>query len=34
MPLSQGWRANWWYFLKHDPNFEAVRDETEFQAID
>jgi TolB-like protein/Tfp pilus assembly protein PilF len=31
--ISQGWRANWWYFLKHDPNFEAVRDGTEFQAM-
>jgi TolB-like protein/Tfp pilus assembly protein PilF len=31
--IDQGWRANWWYFLKHDPNFDAVRDEPEFQAI-
>jgi tetratricopeptide (TPR) repeat protein len=31
--IDQGWRANWWYFLNHDPNFNAVRDEPRFQAI-
>jgi hypothetical protein len=31
--IDQGWRANWWYFLNHDPNFNAVRDEPKFQAI-
>ena len=31
--IDQGWRASWWYYLKHDPNFDAVRDEPEFQAM-
>ena len=31
--IDQGWRASWWYFLKHDPNFVAVRDEPEFLAL-
>ena len=31
--IDQGWRANWWYFLKHDPNFDSVREEPEFQAM-
>ena len=31
--IDQGWRASWWYHLKHDPNFDAIRDETEFQTM-
>ena len=31
--IDEGWRAYWWYFLKHDPNFEAIRGQREFQAI-
>jgi hypothetical protein len=31
--IDQGWRASWWYHLKHDPNFDAIRDEPEFQAM-
>ncbi|NIA27681.1 MAG: hypothetical protein GWP02_06460 [Desulfobulbaceae bacterium] len=31
---DQGWRACWWYYLKHDPNFDAIRGEREFQAME
>jgi hypothetical protein len=31
--IEQGWRASWWYFLKHDPNFAVVRGEAEFHAM-
>jgi len=31
--IDQGWRACWWYYLNHDPNFEAIRGEREFQAM-
>ena len=31
--IDQGWRASWWYHLKHDPNFDAIRDEPEFQTM-
>jgi len=31
--IDQGWRACWWYFLKRDPNFDAVRGERKFQAM-
>ena len=31
--IDQGWRAYWWYYLKYDPNFYAIRDEREFQAM-
>ena len=31
--IDQGWRASWWYHLKHDPNFDAIRGEPEFQAM-
>ena len=31
--IDQGWRANWWYFLKHDPNFDAIRDEPGYQNM-
>jgi TolB-like protein/Tfp pilus assembly protein PilF len=31
--IDQGWRASWWYHLKHDPNFDSIRDEPEFQAM-
>ena len=31
--IDQGWRASWWYYLKHDPNFDAVRDEAEFRIM-
>lgn len=31
--VDQGWRALWWYYLKHDPNFEKIRGEQEFQSI-
>jgi tetratricopeptide (TPR) repeat protein len=30
---EQGWRAYWWYYLKHDPNFDAIRAEQDFQSI-
>ena len=31
--IDEGWRYNWWYFLKHDPNLESLHDEPEFQAM-
>ncbi len=31
--IDQGWRASWWYHLKHDPNFDSIRNEPEFQAM-
>jgi len=31
--IDQGWRACWWYYLRHDPNFDAIRGEGEFQAM-
>jgi hypothetical protein len=31
--IDEGWRAWWWYFLKHDPNLESLHDEPEFQAM-
>jgi hypothetical protein len=24
--IDRGWRASWWYHLKHDPNFHAIRE--------
>ena len=31
--IDKGWRARWWYDLKHDLNLESIRDEPEFQAM-
>jgi TolB-like protein/cytochrome c-type biogenesis protein CcmH/NrfG len=31
--IDEGWRARWWYYLKHDPNLESLHDEPEFQAM-
>ena len=31
--IDQGWRACWWYYLKHDPNFDSIRGEHEFQVM-
>jgi TolB-like protein/Tfp pilus assembly protein PilF len=31
--IDEGWRAMWWYYLKHDPNLESLHDEPEFQAM-
>ena len=31
--IDQGWRACWWYYLKHDPNFDAIRSEREFREM-
>ena len=31
--IDHGWRAFWWYYFKYDPNFDAVRDDPEFQAM-
>jgi glucan phosphorylase len=31
--IDQGWRANWWYYLEHNPNLDSIRDEPEFQAM-
>jgi len=31
--IDKGWRAWWWYDLKHDPNLESIRDQPEFQTM-
>jgi TolB-like protein/Tfp pilus assembly protein PilF len=31
--IDRGWRAHWWYFLKHDPDLALLHDEPEFQAM-
>jgi tetratricopeptide (TPR) repeat protein len=31
--IDEGWRAFWWYFLKHDPTLESLHGEPEFQAM-
>jgi TolB-like protein/Tfp pilus assembly protein PilF len=31
--IDQGWRAFWWYYLRHDPNFASIRDESEFRNM-
>jgi tetratricopeptide (TPR) repeat protein len=28
--IDKGWRANWWFFMEHDSNLDALRDEPEF----
>ena len=29
----EGWRADWWYHLDHDPSFDSIRDAAEFKAV-
>ncbi len=31
--IDEGWRGNWWYLLKHDPNLASLHDEPEYQAM-
>jgi TolB-like protein/Tfp pilus assembly protein PilF len=31
--VAEGWRASWRYYLEHDPNFDAVREEPGLQEI-
>ena len=31
--IDEGWRAMWWYYLKHDPNLESLHDEPAYQAM-
>jgi tetratricopeptide (TPR) repeat protein len=31
--IDEGWRADWSYFLKYDPNLESLHDEPEYQAM-
>jgi len=31
--IDEGWRLFWWYYAKHDPNLDSIRDEPEFQAM-
>jgi len=31
--IDEGWRAFWWYDLKHDLSLESLRGEPEFQAM-
>ena len=32
--VEEGWRSMWWYYLRHDPNLDSIRNEPEFQLID
>jgi tetratricopeptide (TPR) repeat protein len=33
--VDQGWRGNWWFYLKHDPGLDSIRGEPEFrQALE
>jgi TolB-like protein len=29
--VDEGWRSLWWYYLRHDPSLESIRDEPEFK---
>ncbi len=31
--IDEGWRILIWYYLEHDPNLDAIRDEPEFQRL-
>ena len=31
--IDEGWRSDWWYDFKHDPNLESLRGEPEFRAM-
>jgi hypothetical protein len=31
--IDEGWRAYWWYHLKHDLSLESLHGEPEFQAM-
>lgn len=31
--VDQGWRNLWWFYLRHDPVFAAIRSEPEFQSL-
>jgi hypothetical protein len=31
--VDEGWRSMWWYYLRHDPNLDSIRNEPEFQLI-
>ncbi len=31
--IDEGWRADWWLYLKHDPALEALYSEPEFTAM-
>ena len=31
--IDEGWRLFWWYYAKHDPNLDSIRDEPEFPAM-
>jgi len=31
--VDEGWRSLWWYYLRHDPNLDSIRNEPEFQLI-
>jgi TolB-like protein/tetratricopeptide (TPR) repeat protein len=30
---DEGWRSLWWYYLRHDPNLDLLRDDPRFQRI-
>jgi TolB-like protein/Tfp pilus assembly protein PilF len=29
--VDEGWRSLWWYYLRHDPSLDSIRDEPEFK---
>jgi tetratricopeptide (TPR) repeat protein len=31
--INEGWRREWWHQFEHEPNFESLRGEPEFQAM-
>ncbi|MEE9158594.1 MAG: tetratricopeptide repeat protein [Gammaproteobacteria bacterium] len=31
--IDEGWRLFWWYYAKHDPNLDSIRNEPEFQIM-
>ncbi|MDJ0653601.1 MAG: winged helix-turn-helix domain-containing protein [Xanthomonadales bacterium] len=31
--IDQGWRSNWWYFLRHDGALQSIRELPRFQAL-
>jgi len=31
--IDAGWRLHWWFYLKQDPAFDVLRDDSRFQSI-
>lgn len=32
--VDAGWRTLWWYYMQHDPNLDAIREEPEFRELE